>query len=39
VLAEQTTAVMTDRLRDSAGRLDVSELSEVDYALAAVFGL
>ena len=39
VLVEQTTAVMTDRLGDSAGRLDANELSEVDSALAVVFGL
>lgn len=39
VLVEQTTAVMTDRLGDSAGRLDASELGEVDTALAVVFGL
>ena len=39
VLVEQTTAVMTDRLGDSAGRLDASELNEVDTALAVVFGL
>jgi mRNA interferase MazF len=39
VLVEQTTAVMTDRLGDSAGRLDAAELSEVDAALTVVFGL
>jgi mRNA interferase MazF len=39
VLVEQTTAVMTDRLGDSAGRLDAGELREVDNALAVVFGL
>jgi mRNA interferase MazF len=39
VLVEQTTAVMTDRLGDSAGRLDASELGEVDTALSVVFGL
>jgi mRNA interferase MazF len=39
VLVEQTTAVMPDRLGDSAGRLNARELSEVDTALAVVFGL
>src|SRR4051794_2150609 len=39
VLVEQTTAIMTDRLGDSAGRLDASEMSEVDNALAIMFGL
>jgi mRNA interferase MazF len=39
VLVEQTTAVMIDRLGDSAGRLDAGELGEVDNALAVVFGL
>ena len=39
VLVEQTTAVVPDRLGDSAGRLDARELSEVDTALAVVFGL
>lgn len=39
ILIEQTTAVMTDRLGDSAGRLDANELSDVDDALAVVFGL
>ena len=39
VLVEQTTAVATDRLGDSAGRLDASELRDVDTALTLVFGL
>ncbi|MGH2967843.1 MAG: type II toxin-antitoxin system PemK/MazF family toxin [Solirubrobacteraceae bacterium] len=39
VLVEQTTAVMPDRLGDSAGRLSARELSDVDAALALVFGL
>ena len=39
VLVEQTTAVVPDRLGDSAGRLNARELSELDTALAVVFGL
>ena len=39
VLVEQTTAVVTDRLGDSAGRLSARELSGLDDALALVFGL
>jgi mRNA interferase MazF len=39
VLVEQTTAVIPDRLGDSAGRLSARELSDVDTALALVFGL
>jgi mRNA interferase MazF len=39
VLVEQTTAVVPDRLGDSAGRLSARELSDVDNALALVFGL
>ena len=39
VLVEQTTAVVTDRLGRSAGRLDADELSQLDDALAVVFGL
>ena len=39
VLVEQTTAVVTDRLGGSAGRLDADELSQLDDALAVVFGL
>jgi mRNA interferase MazF len=39
VLVEQTTAVTPGRLGDSAGRLTAHELSEVDAALALVFGL
>jgi mRNA-degrading endonuclease toxin of MazEF toxin-antitoxin module len=38
VLIEQTTAVSTDRLGDSAGRLNASELRSLDEALAVVFG-
>jgi mRNA interferase MazF len=39
VLVEQTTAVSPDRLGASAGRLDPSELRDVDAALALFFGL
>jgi len=39
VLVEQTTAVSTDRLGDSAGRLSAQELRSLDEALVAVFGL
>jgi mRNA interferase MazF len=39
VLAEQTTVVDPQRLGASAGRLDTSELSALDAALALVFGL
>jgi mRNA interferase MazF len=39
VLVEQTTAVSTDRLGASAGRLNAEELRAVDEALVAVFGL
>jgi len=39
VLVEQTTAVSTDRLGESVGRLSASELRDVDTALALVFGL
>lgn len=39
VLVEQTTAVTTERLGASAGRLDASELRAVDEALTVVFGL
>jgi mRNA interferase MazF len=39
VLVEQTTAVVTDRLSDSAGRLSARELSDLDDALALVFAL
>jgi mRNA interferase MazF len=39
VLVEQTTAVVTDRLGDSAGRLSARELRDLDDALALVFGL
>ena len=39
VLVEQTTAVSPDRLGESVGRLSARELSDVDAALALVFGL
>ena len=39
VLVEQTTAISTDRLGESAGRLSASELRDLDTALALVFGL
>ena len=39
VLVEQTTAVSTERLGDSAGRLTGQELRAVDEALALVLGL
>jgi mRNA interferase MazF len=39
VLVEQTTAVSPDRLGTSAGRLNASELRDLDTALALVFGL
>jgi mRNA interferase MazF len=39
VLVEQTTAVAPERLGSSVGRLDASELRELDAALALVFGL
>jgi mRNA interferase MazF len=39
VLVEQTTAVATDRLGPSVGRLRATELRDVDAALALVFGL
>ena len=39
VLVEQTTAVESDRLGDSVGRLSASELRDLDSALALVFGL
>ena len=39
VLVEQTTAVRTDRLGESVGRLSARELRDVDTALALVFGL
>jgi mRNA interferase MazF len=39
VLVEQTTAVAPDRLGKSAGRLSARELSDLDAALAVVFGL
>ena len=39
VLVEQTTAVSTERLGDSSGRLTAQELRAVDEALALVLGL
>jgi mRNA interferase MazF len=39
VLVEQTKAVTPDRLGASLGRLNSSELNELDTALALVFGL
>jgi mRNA interferase MazF len=39
VLLEQTTAVSTERLGESAGRLSAQELRAVDEAIAVVFGL
>jgi mRNA interferase MazF len=39
VLVEQTTAVSPDRLGSSVGRLNPSELHELDSALALVLGL
>lgn len=39
VLVEQTTVVDPERLGDSAGRLDASELRVVDEALSLVLGL
>ena len=39
VLVEQTTAVATDRLGASVGRMSATELRDLDAALALVFGL
>ncbi len=39
VLVEQTTAISPDRLGSSVGRLNASELRELDTALALVLGL
>jgi mRNA-degrading endonuclease toxin of MazEF toxin-antitoxin module len=39
VLPEQTTAVSTDCLGESVGRLNADELSSLDESLAVVFGL
>jgi mRNA interferase MazF len=39
VLVEQTTAISPDRLGESVGRLDASELHDLDGALALVLGL
>jgi mRNA interferase MazF len=39
VLVEQTTAVSPSRLGKSAGRLSGRELTELEQALATVFGL
>ena len=39
VIVEQTTVVDPQRLGRSAGRLDASELSAVDEALALILGI
>ncbi|MHB1468662.1 MAG: type II toxin-antitoxin system PemK/MazF family toxin [Solirubrobacteraceae bacterium] len=39
ILVEQTTVVDPQRLGDTAGRLDASELRTVDEALALLLGL
>jgi mRNA interferase MazF len=39
ILVEQTTAISPDRLGRSAGRLNASELRDVDAALTVVLGL
>jgi len=39
VLVEQTTAISPERLGQSLGRLNASELRDLDAALALVFGL
>jgi mRNA-degrading endonuclease toxin of MazEF toxin-antitoxin module len=39
VLVEQITAVSSERLGASVGRLSAEELSSLDTALALVFGL
>ena len=39
VLVEQTTAVITDRLGKSVGRLTAAEMNGIDEALAVVLGL
>jgi len=39
VLVEQMTAISTERLGESAGRLSAHELRAVDEALAVVLGL
>jgi mRNA-degrading endonuclease toxin of MazEF toxin-antitoxin module len=39
VLVEQTTAVSPDRLGKPVGRLSAAESSDLDAALALVFGL
>lgn len=39
VLVEQTTAVAPQRLGESVGRLDASELRDLDAALSLVLGL
>jgi mRNA interferase MazF len=39
VLVEQTTAISPDGLGDSVGRLDATELRDLDDALAIVLGL
>jgi mRNA interferase MazF len=39
VLVEQTTVVDPERLGDSAGRLDASEMQAVDEAIALILGV
>ena len=39
VLVEQTTAVSTERLGESVGRLSARELRDLDAAIALVLGL
>jgi mRNA interferase MazF len=39
VLVEQTTAISPERLGRSVGRLETSELRDLDAALVVVFGL
>jgi mRNA interferase MazF len=39
ILVEQSTAISPDRLGDSVGRLDATELRDLDDALALVLGL
>jgi mRNA interferase MazF len=39
VLVEQTTAISPEWLGKSFGRLSIRELSDLDSALAVVFGL
>jgi mRNA-degrading endonuclease toxin of MazEF toxin-antitoxin module len=39
VLVEHTTVISPDRLGNSVGRLDASELRDLDAALSTVLGL